>query len=108
MEDKNIKQDVIKKQTDFIESFQKMMGFENSQMVNTIINPINNKITVSENKIKSLESKLDTSCKENTDLRAKLEAYRKATEDSKALIEKRQHKMDEVLKAIGNICSSGG
>ena len=101
------KDEVVKKQTDFIESFQKMMGFENNQMINAIVNPLNNRVIITENKIKELELKLDTNCKENAELRTKVEAYNKTTNDSKAILEKKHHDVEQVLKAIGNICKGG-
>lgn len=105
MENTKTNQDtVIKKQMEFIESFKTMMGFENSQMTNSIVSPISNRIGVVENRIKSLEIQLANSCKENENLKQKLEEYQKITENAKALLDKRQIKIEEILKAIGNVC----
>ena len=100
------KEEVIKKQADFIDSFSKLLGMESSQTINNIVNPLVNRIGTLENKLNivtqqanDLRKELDTSKKCLNDLQ-------KIVNDNKSTIEVKQKKTEEILRAIGNICSA--
>jgi uncharacterized coiled-coil DUF342 family protein len=100
------KDEVIKKQADFIDSFQKLLGMESSQTINTIVNPLVNRIG-------NLENKLNVVVQQANDLRKELDASKKCVADLQAVVndnkssfEVKQHKVEEILRAIGNICTA--
>lgn len=99
------KAEVVKKQQDFIEAMLSFSGVESNKALQSVIEPITNKVSVLENKVKTLENQIKEETNKNIVLTNDLKSIEKIIIDNKQSSSNRLFKIEEVLKAIGSLCS---
>lgn len=110
------KEDVIKKQAEFVDILQNFFGSESNALITGVVNPLVSKVDLLENKLNilnqeagSLKSELETTKKNLENLQALAHSLKTELKNdiklTKEGLEARNNKVEEVLKAIGTICN---
>lgn len=110
------KEDVIKKQAEFVDVLQNFFGSESNALITGVVNPLVTKVDLLENKLNilnqeagSLKNELETTKKNLENLQALANSLKAELKNdiklTKEGLEVRNNRIEEVLKAIGNVCN---
>jgi len=99
------KAEVVKKQQDFIEAMLSFSGVESNKALQSVVEPLTSKVGVLENKVKTLENQIKNETDKNVVLTNNLKSIEKIIAENKQNSSSRLFKIEEVLKAIGSLCS---